>query len=138
MKRFFSNALPALFVGACLRLFFALKFPSSSGDTVLYDQLARNWLKFGKLAMDIAGQPTPVDLRMPGYPAFLAVVYAVTGRTGDSARLPVMLAQIFVDLATCLVVAFLAALDLWLHHDERHIQPSQPDHVNSSVAPQQH
>jgi len=110
MKRFFSNALPALFVGACLRLFFALKFPSSSGDTVLYDQLARNWLKFGKLAMDIAGQPTPVDLRMPGYPAFLAVVYAVTRRTGDSARLPVMLAQIFVDLATCVVVAFLALL----------------------------
>ena len=82
MKRFFSNALPALVVGACLRLFFVLKFPSTSGDTVLYDQLAGNWLKFGKLAMDIAGQPTPVDLRMPGYPAFLALVYAITRRTG--------------------------------------------------------
>lgn len=110
MKRFFSNVLPPLFVGACLRLFFVLEFPSTSGDTVLYDQLATNWLKFGKLAMDINGQPTPVDLRMPGYPAFLAFIYAITGRTGQSARLPVMLAQIVVDLATCLVVAFLAAL----------------------------
>jgi hypothetical protein len=110
MKRFFSNVLPALVVGACLRLVFVLKFPASSGDTILYDQLATNWLKFGKLAMDIGGQPTPVDLRMPGYPAFLAVLYALIRRTGDSARVPVMLAQIVVDLATCLVVAFLAAL----------------------------
>jgi hypothetical protein len=110
MKRFFSITLPALLAGACLRLFFVLKFPAASGDTVLYDQLATNWLKLGKLAMEVNGQPTPVDLRMPGYPAFLAVVYAITGRTGDNARLPVMLAQIGVDLASCVIVAVLAAL----------------------------
>ena len=110
MKRFFSITLPALLAGACLRLFFVLKFPATSGDTVLYDQLATNWLKLGKLAMDVNGQPTPVDLRMPGYPAFLAVVYAITGRTGDAARLPAMLAQIAVDLATCVAIAVLAAL----------------------------
>src|SRR3974377_54860 len=109
MKRFFSNPLVALAAGACLRLFFVLKFPTSSGDTVLYDQFATNWLKLGKLAMDINGQPTPVDLRMPGYPAFLAIVYAVTGRTGEAGRLPVMLAQTVVDLATCVVIALLAA-----------------------------
>lgn len=110
MKRLFSNPLPALLVGACLRLLFVFKFPGGSGDTVLYDQLATNWLKLGKFAMDIAGQATPVDLRMPGYPAFLAIVYALTRRTGDSATLPVMLAQVVVDLATCVVVAALAAL----------------------------
>ena len=110
MKRFFSHPFVALAAGACLRLFFVLKFPSTSGDTVLYDQFATNWLKLGKFAMDINGQPAPVDLRMPGYPAFLAIVYALTGRTGDAARLPVMLAQIVVDLATCLVIAALAAL----------------------------
>jgi len=110
MKRFFSNPLVALAAGACLRLFFVLKFPASSGDTVLYDQFASNWLKLGKFAMDINGQPTPVDLRMPGYPAFLAMVYALTGRTGEAARLPVMLAQLVVDLATCVVIAALAAL----------------------------
>ena len=110
MKRFFSHPLVALVAGACLRLLFVRKFPASSGDTVLYDQFATNWLKLGKLAMDINGQPTPVDLRMPGYPAFLAMVYAITGRTGESARLPVMLAQTIVDLASCVMIALLAAL----------------------------
>ena len=110
MKRFFSNPLLALLAGACLRLLFVLRFPAAGGDTVLYNQLATNWLKLGKFAMDIGGQATPVDLRMPGYPAFLAIVYAVTGRTGESARMPVMLAQVLVDLATCVVIATLAAL----------------------------
>ena len=109
MKRFFSNPFVALAAGACLRLLFVFKFPFVSGDTILYEQFASNWLKLGKFAMDINGQPTPVDLRMPGYPAFLAVVYAVTGRTGASARLPVMLAQVVVDLTTCVVIAALAA-----------------------------
>jgi hypothetical protein len=110
MKRFFSSPLLALLAGACLRLLFVLKYPAASGDTVLYDQLATKWLKLGKLAMDIGGQVMPVDLRMPGYPAFLAIVYALTGRTGESARMPVMLVQMLVDLATCVVVAALAAL----------------------------
>lgn len=110
MKRFFSNPLLALLAGACLRLLFVRKYPAASGDTVLYEQFAANWLKLGKFAMDIGGQATPVDLRMPGYPAFLAILYAVTGRTGPSARMPVMLAQVVVDLATCAVIAALAAL----------------------------
>ena len=110
MKRFFSNPVVALLTGASLRLLFVLKFPAASGDTVLYDQLAANWLKLGKLAMNIGGQATPVDVRMPGYPAFLAIVFAVSGRTGESARLPVMLAQVLVDLAACVVIAALAAL----------------------------
>jgi hypothetical protein len=110
MKRFFSNPVWALLAGACLRVFFVLKYPVATGDTVLYEQFATNWLKLGKFAMDINGQPTPVDLRMPGYPAVLAVIYAFTGRSGEAGRLGVMLAQVFVDLATCVVVAALAAL----------------------------
>jgi len=110
MKRFFSITLPALLVGACFRLFFVLKFPSTSGDAALYEQLATNWLKWGKFALDLNGQQTPVDVRMPGYPAFLALVYAAARRTGDLARLPVMLAQVAVDLATCVVIAMLAGL----------------------------
>jgi hypothetical protein len=60
--------------------------------------------------MDVGGAVTPVDLRMPGYPAFLAIVYALTGRTGADARIWVMLAQIGVDLLGCLVTARLAEL----------------------------
>jgi hypothetical protein len=98
MKRVFSNTLVALAAGLCLRLFFVLKFPANSGDTVLYEQIATNWLKHHVFAMTVGGAVTPVDLRMPGYPAFLALIYALTGRTGADARLWVMLAQIGVDL----------------------------------------
>jgi len=110
MKRVFSNPFVVLAAGLCLRLYFVLKFPANSGDTVLYEQIATNWLKHHVYAMTVGGQITPVDLRMPGYPAFLALIYAFTGRTGEDARLWVMLAQIGVDLLSCLAIARLAAL----------------------------
>lgn len=110
MKRIFSSTLVALAAGFCLRLFFVLRYPANSGDTVLYEQMATNWLNHHVYAMNVYGQITPVDLRMPGYPAFLATMYAVTGRTGPDARLWVMLAQAAVDLLTCLLVAGLAAI----------------------------
>lgn len=108
MKRFFSSPVFPLLAGAALRLLFVFQYPATGGDTILYEQFAANWLKLGKLAMDIDGQPTPVDLRMPGYPAFLAIIYALTGRTGEHARIPLMIAQTLVDLATCVLVAAIA------------------------------
>jgi hypothetical protein len=110
MKRIFSSPGVALVAGLCLRLFFVLRFPANSGDTVLYEQMASNWLLHHVYAMDVGGQITPVDLRMPGYPIFLAIVYAITGRTGDSAHLPLMIVQVFVDLASCVLIAGLAAI----------------------------
>ena len=110
MKRIFSHSVVALVAGLCLRLFFVLKYPANSGDTVLYEQIAANWLQHHVYAMNVHEQVTPVDMRMPGYPAFLALIYALTRRTGEAARLWVMLAQVVVDLLTCLLVAGLAAL----------------------------
>ena len=110
MKRIFSSPIVALLAGACLRLYFVLKFPAGSGDTVIYEQIATNWLKYGKYAMDIAGQPVVVDLRMPGYPAFLAMVYGLAGRVGENARSIVIVSQIVVDLTTCVVIAAFAAV----------------------------
>src|SRR6266700_8275804 len=114
MKRIFSSPVFALAAGLFLRLFFVLKFPADSGDTVLYEQIAANWLKHHAYAMDVHGAVTPVDLRMPGYPAFLALIYALTGRAGEAARLWVMLVQVAVDLATCLVTAGLATMLLFM------------------------
>jgi hypothetical protein len=74
MRRNFSTAIAALAAGACLRFFFVWQFPAGSGDTVLYEQLATNWLKHHVYAMNIGGAITPVDIRMPGYPAFLALI----------------------------------------------------------------
>jgi hypothetical protein len=124
MKRIFYSFWPPLLAGACLRLFFVLKFPAAAGDTVIYDQLATYWVKLGQYAMAVDGQPTPVDIRMPGYPAFLAIIYALTGRTGESARLAVRLAQLAVDLATCLVIAWLAALLVNLANPRSNSKPA--------------
>jgi hypothetical protein len=108
MKRFFSSPIVALLAGLCLRLFFVLKFPATSGDTVLYEQMATNWLKHGVYAMNVGGAIQPVDLRMPGYPAYLILIYWLTGKTGPDAHFAVMLGQVAVDLATCGVVSLLA------------------------------
>ena len=110
MRRIFSNLIVALAAGFCLRLFFVLKFPANSGDTVLYEQMATNWLKHGVYAMDVNGTIQPVDLRMPGYPAYLAVVYWLTGKTAAAAHLWVMLGQAMVDLVGCVFVVWLAGL----------------------------
>ena len=109
MRRNFSSAITALAAGACLRFFFVLKYPASSGDTILYEQIATNWLKYHVYAMNVGGAITPVDIRVPGYPAFLAVIYWLSGKTGPDARLWVMSAQVLVDLLTCVVAACLAA-----------------------------
>lgn len=110
MRRFFSSPVVALVVGLCFRLSLVLAYPADSADTLLYEQMAANWLKRGTYALDVYGQLVPVDVRMPGYPALLALIYALTGRTGPGARLWVMLVQIPVDLLTCLLAATLAAL----------------------------
>lgn len=110
MKRVFSHPLTALAIGLCLRLFFVLQFPQTSGDTVLYEEFAANWLKHGIYGMTIHGVVTPIDMRVPGYPAYLAVVYALTGRTGQAARLWVMLGQAAIDLLTCIAIGAIAAL----------------------------
>ncbi|MGB9463648.1 MAG: hypothetical protein WBR10_00910 [Candidatus Acidiferrum sp.] len=117
MKRIFSHPVAALAAGLCLRLFFVLKFPMVVGDTVLYEQMAANWLQHHVYAMNVDGALMAVDLRMPGYPAFLALIYAITGRTGPDARIYVMLAQVALDLCACLVIAGLAALLALLRPD---------------------
>jgi hypothetical protein len=51
------------------------------------------------------GQLLPSDARVPGYPAFLAIVYFGAG----PGRKAVMFVQAFVDLATCVLAASIAA-----------------------------
>ena len=109
MKRFFSHSLVTLLAGLCLRLLFVLKFPAGSGDTVLYEQMAVNWLQHHVYAMNVDGAVTAVDLRMPGYPAYLIVIYLLSGKIGAAAHLAVMLGQVLVDLLGCVVIAALAA-----------------------------
>jgi len=100
------HLIASLAAGLALRLFFALRFPFHAGDTIFYESLARNWLYHGVYGLFVAGRLVPVDMRMPGYPAFLATIYALLG----PGRMAVALVQIAMDLATCVTAACIAAM----------------------------
>ena len=102
---YWLQLLPALLTGLALRLFFALRFPTDAGDTAIYEELARNWLQDHVYGLIFANGLAPSDVRVPGYPAFLALVYLTIGRS----RSAVLLAQAALDLLTCLLVAWLAS-----------------------------
>jgi hypothetical protein len=95
----------ALAAGLALRLFFIWHFPFHSGDTKFYEELARNWLDHGVYGLYVRGALTAVDMRVPGYPAFLAAIYFAIGRSTQA----VMVAQAVVDLGTCVLAALIAA-----------------------------
>jgi 4-amino-4-deoxy-L-arabinose transferase-like glycosyltransferase len=95
----------ALATGLALRLFFITHISPFTGDTKFYEELAKNWLYHGAYGLFVNGQLLPVDMRMPGYPAFLAAIYAVFGRGGKA----IMIVQAVVDLATCVLAALIAA-----------------------------
>jgi len=101
-----ANVAAAVCAGLALRVYLVVKFPvTDTGDAPFYIELAWNWLKNGVYGFAVHGQLTPVDMRVPGYPAFLAAVFAVAGQSPRAA----MLAQVVVDLATCFVIALIAA-----------------------------
>jgi 4-amino-4-deoxy-L-arabinose transferase-like glycosyltransferase len=101
-----ANVAAAVCAGLALRVYLVLKFPvADTGDAPFYIELAWNWLKNGVYGFAVHGQLTPVDMRVPGYPAFLAAAFAVAGQSPRAA----MLAQVVVDLATCFLIALIAA-----------------------------
>ena len=105
-RRFFLGiTLAAL----ALRLFFVVYFPAITDDSRIYADLATNWLQHGIYGQTQANQPEkpilPTDARLFGYPAFLAGIFWLFGVGNFKA---VLLAQILVGLATCLIVADLA------------------------------
>jgi hypothetical protein len=105
VKMRFSLLLAAS-AGLALRLLFVLRFPFyEAGDTRIYEALGKNWAAHGVYGLEIAGRLTPVDIRLPGYPAFLAGVHALFGPSA----LAVMVVQAGVDLAACWAIALLAA-----------------------------
>jgi hypothetical protein len=88
-----------------LRLFFVFRFPHLAGDTWVYGDIARSWLDHGVFGLTDDGAVRPTLIRLPGYPGFLAVMFALFGREHYTA---VMIAQALIDTNTCLVIAALA------------------------------
>src|SRR5271169_3207522 len=101
------SVLFALAAGGALRLWFIHAFPQIQGDSLLYADIARNWLThgiYGRSLIHPGGAPTitPTLVRLPGYPGFLALCFAVFGKQN---YLAVLYLQVAIDLASCLLIA---------------------------------
>jgi 4-amino-4-deoxy-L-arabinose transferase-like glycosyltransferase len=88
-----------------LRLLLVAYFPAVVDDSRFYADIAQNWLRHGVYGITNSGTITPTLSRLPGYPAFLAVIFAVFGVGNFRA---VLLVQVLFDLATCFLIADLA------------------------------
>ncbi len=102
-RRFFILCVIA---GAALRLLFIYRFPGVTTDSFIYGDIAKNWLQHGIYGFtDSPGHILPTFIRLPGYPAFLAAIFAIFGMEHYRA---VLVTQVFFDLGTCLIVADIA------------------------------
>jgi 4-amino-4-deoxy-L-arabinose transferase-like glycosyltransferase len=96
----------ALAAGLALRLWFVAHTARISGDTLLYGNIARNWMQHGVYSFTPSpGVPLPTLIRLPGYPLFLMACFRVFGVDHYT---EVMYVQCVIDLLTCLLIAGLA------------------------------
>jgi 4-amino-4-deoxy-L-arabinose transferase-like glycosyltransferase len=98
---FIGTSLAAL----SLRFLLVIYFPAIADDSRFYANIAQNWLQHGVYGITNSGVITPTLSRLPGYPAFLAVIFALFGAGNFRA---VLLVQALFDLATCFLIADLA------------------------------
>lgn len=95
--------LVALAAGAALRLWFIWAYPEIGGDTLIYGNIAKNWMLHGVYGVSAAGEALhPTLIRLPGYPLFLRLCFQLFG---IEHYYPVLFVQVVVDLLTCLLIA---------------------------------
>ncbi|HEX5317171.1 MAG TPA: glycosyltransferase family 39 protein, partial [Candidatus Kapabacteria bacterium] len=97
--------LTAIFVGVVLRLLFVIKFPDISDDSLVYGEIAKNWLQHGIYGLTGNGGIYSTYIRLPGYPAFLAIIFGIFGIDHYRA---VLVTQMLLDIGTCFFTADLA------------------------------
>jgi 4-amino-4-deoxy-L-arabinose transferase-like glycosyltransferase len=100
--RFFFAATPT---ALCLRLLWVWRFPAVVDDSRLYADIAQNWLQHHVYGVTNSGVIMPTLSRLPGYPAFLAAIFAIFGIGNFRA---VLLVQVVMDLGSCFLIADLA------------------------------
>jgi len=88
-----------------LRFIFIFRFPGIGNDSFIYGDIAKNWLLHGIYGLNTSAGIAPTYIRLPGYPAFLAFIFAIFGVEHYRA---VLVGQMFVDLGTCIVCASMA------------------------------
>jgi hypothetical protein len=106
MRRYVAIAIALTIAALAFRLFLTLRLPNDEDDDgKFYAQIARNLLDHHGYSGEEEGPFVPTYVRVPGYPLFVAGVYAVFGRDNNTA---VRIIQVFLDVATCWLVALLA------------------------------
>jgi hypothetical protein len=95
----------ALVAGAMLRLLYVFFHPRFAGDALTYGDLAHNLL-YHHIFGFTENRIRPTLIRLPGYPGFLAVCFALFG---DHHYLAVLWVQVAVDLWSCALLGVLAA-----------------------------
>jgi len=88
-----------------LRLLFIFRFPATTADSFIYGDIAKNWLQHGTYGLSGPDEISPTYIRLPGYPMFLAAVFAIFGMEHYRAAL---MMQMFVDIGTCFLTADMA------------------------------
>lgn len=101
------SVLLALAAGIALRLWFIHAFPQIEGDSLLYGDIAKSWMTHGVYGRSILGAGatatvSPTLIRLPGYPGFLALCFAIFGMEHYQA---VLYVQLVIDLLTCVLIA---------------------------------
>lgn len=103
LRRHPSFYLLATAAAIALRLLFIVRFPHFDGDAVTYGNLAVNLLTRHAFGFNLGGAAfVPTYIRLPGYPLFLAGVFAIFGQEHYTA---VRLVQMFVEVGTALLLA---------------------------------
>ena len=99
----------ALVAGLLLRLWWVWKYGQVTDDSHIYGEFARSVLEhhvYGYLDAAHGPSAVPTLIRLPGYPAFLAVCFRLFGMENYTA---VMLVQALIDVWTCLLIGGLSA-----------------------------
>ncbi|MEK6397164.1 MAG: glycosyltransferase family 39 protein, partial [Terriglobus sp.] len=112
------HALPLavllLVCGFLLRLYFLQRHAFFSSDSILYQDIALNWLHHHIYGLSWQPQPRPTLIRLPGYPAILAAMAWLFDHGQQATQgtmqsfLPVLWLQIIADLVTCGLVGLIA------------------------------
>src|SRR5262249_20597934 len=106
MRRFVVVAVLVTAAGLGFRLFLALRLPNDEPDDGrLYARIATNVLEHRSYSIETEDPYSPTFIRVPGYPLFLAGVYAVFGHGNNRA---VRIVQAGLDTITCWLIALLA------------------------------
>lgn len=106
MKRYIAAAVLLTIIGLGFRLFIALRLANDEPDDGrLYTRIALNILDQRKYSIETEEPYTPTYIRVPGYPLFLAGIYALFGHENNRA---VRAVQAVLDTITCWLIALLA------------------------------